>query len=139
MPRKRCPNGTRKNKKTGKCEAKIERTQRKKSTVKKSASKGSANFRRKSYVMIYGVGTLAHERNRVGQVIDVSRNGEKYAILLNYNGFLSYVNKTNMRLATDIEKKNDKKNHNKSDILTGPERLVLNSEEPRDIWATRRT
>ena len=125
MPRKRCPNGTRKNKATGKCESK--KTVTRKSPPKRSSPKKSTNFRKKSYVMIHGVGTLANVRHRVGQVIDISRDEKQYAVRVNYNGFLTYVKKSNLRPATDAEKKSDKKSHNKSDNLTGPERLVLNN------------
>ena len=47
--------------------------------------------------------------NKVGQVIEKSRDGQNVALRLNYNGQLLIRNKKYLRVATEQEKRKDRK------------------------------
>ena len=77
-------------------------------------------------VFITGPRMWAGEFERVGQVLAVSRDEEKYAVRINYNGLLVIRNKKDLRLATTAEKKRDPKLHRREATITHAERELLN-------------
>ena len=68
-------------------------------------------FRMKSMVYITGPRIDRTGTDRVAQVIKVSRNKEKYAVRLNYNGQVLIVKKEHLRKATAAEKRAQPKLH----------------------------
>ena len=84
--------------------------------------------RRRSMVLI----TLPRGRditglNKVGQIIEKSRDGQKVALLLNYNGQFLIRDKKCLRVATAAEKRKQKKEHNRELTISQEERDVLNA------------
>ena len=111
-----------------KCENKL--TYTRKTNSNQTQLEGGV-VRKGSYVYITGpkIG-YANVINRVAQVIDV--NGNKYAVRANYNGQIFILDGEHLRMATDAEKREDKKmNHWKKD-LTDSEKKMLYPERQRN-------
>ena len=83
-------------------------------------------MRMKSYVFITGPRLWADEHEHVAQVIGESRDGNKYALRINYNGKFTVRSKKDLRLATTDEKKLDPKLHRREVTMTHAEREFLN-------------
>jgi len=66
------------------------------------------------------------DRGRVAQVIDYLHDKSIYAIRINYNGYTRFVASENLRIATQNEKKKDKKLHNHELQLDRHQKSVLN-------------
>ncbi len=66
------------------------------------------------------------DRGRVAQVIDYLHDKSIYAIRINYNGYTRFVASENLRIATQNEKKEDKKLHNHELQLDRQQKSVLN-------------
>ena len=67
------------------------------------------------------------DRGRVAQVIDYLHDKSIYAIRINYNGYIRFVTSEHLQIASQNEKKKDKKLHNREPQLDGHEKSVLNS------------
>ena len=66
--------------------------------------------------------------NKVGQVIEKSRDGQSVALRLNYNGQLLFRNKKYLRVATEQEKRKDRKEHSRELTIDQEERDILNRD-----------
>ena len=88
--------------------------------------KTAPKLRMKSMAFITGPRMWSGEFERVGQIVAVSRDGQKYALRMNYNGLLILRNKKDIRLATTAEKKHDPKLHRHEATINHAEREWLN-------------
>ena len=81
--------------------------------------------KKRAYVMM----TTGQGTNRVGQVIDYLTNKSEtktfYAVRLNYNGQVLFLENNGLRKPTQQEKTQDKKLHNREIQLERYERSVL--------------
>tara|TARA_Y100000992_G_C21271535_1_gene497208 strand:- start:422 stop:679 length:258 start_codon:yes stop_codon:yes gene_type:complete len=63
---------------------------------------------KRSYVII----TNGQEQGRIAQVIDYLHDKSVYAVMINYNGYVRFVKREDLRKPTKQEKQKDKKQHN---------------------------
>jgi len=80
----------------------------------------------KSYVVVNKEHGWSHN-TKVGQVLAVSRDGLKYAVRINYNGYLEIYKATELLVASASQKRKDKKNHNRDTNISQSDRDRLNS------------
>ena len=78
-------------------------------------------------VFITGPRMWAGEFERVAQLVAFSRDGQKYAARLNYNGALIVRDQKYIRVASSAEKKGDPKQHRLEATITHREREWLNT------------
>ena len=71
--------------------------------------------------------TRGQDHGRVAQVVDYLHDNSIYAVRINYNGYTRFVVSENLRIATQNEKKKDKKLHNHEIQLARHEKSRLNS------------
>lgn len=91
----------------------------------KSATPPPKTFRMKSFVTI-NKPRWSHN-NRVAQVVAVSRDGLRYAVRINYNGYFEIYKASELMIASQSEKKQDKKLHNRDSTISQTERDRLNN------------
>lgn len=94
-------------------------------TMSSSRSPLPKKFRMKSFVTIKKP-KWSHY-NRVAQVVAVSRDGLRYAVRVNYNGYLEIYKASELMIATQTEKRKDKKLHNREPIISQTDRDRLNN------------
>ena len=63
---------------------------------------------KRSYVII----TNGQEQGRIAQVIDYLHDKSVYAVMINYNRYVRFVKREDLRKPTKQEKQKDKKQHN---------------------------
>jgi len=81
--------------------------------TRRRAAAARVAFRMKSFVYITGPRIDRTGTDKVGQIVKASRNKNKYAVRLNYNGQIVIVKKEHLRKATAAEKRADPKLHNR--------------------------
>lgn len=79
------------------------------------------SMNKRSYVMVI----RGQECGRVAQIVDYLHDKSIYAIRINYNGYTRFVASENLRIATQNEKKKDKKLHNHEIQLDRHDKSVL--------------
>lgn len=104
-----------------------------KNTRKNSAKNNSKNnkkmtvkpLRKRSFVIITSPKSSS-DTGRVAQVLEYSVTKDRYALRLNTDGRFTTRQANEVRKATDVEKRKDKKYHNKELTMDGLERSIFN-------------
>jgi len=112
------------------------KTNRRKTNRKMRVARGVSGVRNKSYVYITGT-RIGHDdiNGRVAQVI--KSNGNKYAVIVNYNGKIVILDGEYLRVATDKEKRADKKEKTWNTGLTDYDKKMLYPERQRNKRSRR--
>ena len=112
------------------------KTNRRKPKRKTRLARGVEGAIKNSYVYITGT-RIGHDdvNGRVAQVI--KSNGNKYAVIVNYNGKIVILDGEYLRVATDAEKIADKKEKTWDKTLTEHDRKMLYPERQRNKRSRR--
>jgi len=91
-----------------------------------TAAAAAAKPRKRGFVTI--ITNRSGDKGQVGQVADLSRDGKRVGLVLNYNGMFVVKGVEEVRKSTAAEKKNprNKKNHSKELTLDSYNRRLLN-------------
>ena len=82
---------------------------------------------RRNMVLITGPKIDVTGLNRVAQIVEKSRNGQKFAVRINYNGQLLICERKHLCKATDTQKRKDPKLHSRELVISHNERKRLNA------------